>query len=109
MQLLDKEHDTAKRIRKTTRPGIPYSMTKEGQRDFMKDWFKEMFFLLNRKDNYLVVNRINNSFFYGNDKLSIEQVVPIVGIMPFNSDIYDVYAKDEESKKAFELAYQLIC
>mgnify|MGYP003292745237 CR=1 FL=1 len=110
MQLLEKENHTTDRIRRTTnKSGISYSMTKKGQKQFMKDWFREMFFLLNRKDKYLVINRINNTFFYGNDKLLIEQTIPIVGIMPFNSDIYDVYAKDEESKKAFEMAYQLLC
>lgn len=85
-----------------------YSPSKEGQYKLMKRWFKEMFWLLNRTDNYVVIIRDNNSFFYGNKELSPATAIPIVGIMPFNSEIFDIYAIDEESKNALETMYQLI-
>ena len=85
-----------------------YSPSKEGQLKFMKNWFKEMFWLLNRTENYVVINRSSNSFFYGNETLTPATAIPIVGIMPFDNDVFDVYAVDEESKSAFETMYQLI-
>ena len=90
------------------RNGFLYSTSKDGQLKFMKNWFQEMFWLLNRADKYLVINRYSNSFFYGNKEMTIAKAIPIVGIMPFENDIFDVYTIDEESKKAFETMYKLI-
>jgi len=94
--------------RYTERNRFLFSTSKEGQFRFMKTWFKEMFWLLNRSENYVVINRSSNSFFYGNEQLIVNKAIPIIGIMPFDNDIFDVYAADEESKKAFEAMYQLI-
>ena len=109
MQTLKSEETLNRRIaRRTEKNKIPYRVSEEDQLKFMENWFKEIFWLLNRKGNYLVINRSNHSFFYGNESLASGKVIPIVGIMPFDTDIFDVYAVDEESKKAFETLYYLI-
>lgn len=109
MQTLKSENNISSKLNRCKEKNrFLYSASKDGQFKFMKNWFKEMFWLLNRTEKYVVINRSNNSYFYGNKALTPVTAIPIIGIMPFDNDIFDVYAIDEESKSAFETMYQLI-